>query len=70
MHTILRIAEYGDVPRRSFKAFRTLRPALSFLGKRAEDTATLRVCHYTNNEKDVRYIVNYIVGELAPKIQS
>lgn len=51
-------------PTRSFKAFRTLKPALTFLAKRG-DQSSLVVRHYTENEKDVRYIVNFVYGDLA-----
>lgn len=49
---------------RSFKAFRTLKPALSFIAKRG-DQSNLVVRHYGDDERDVRYIVNFVYGDLA-----
>jgi hypothetical protein len=58
------IVSTAPLPIRSFKAFRTLKPAISFLTKRGNHS-NLVVRHYGNDERDVRYIVNFVYGDLA-----
>lgn len=50
--------------RKSFKAFRTLNRALTFMKGRGA-SAWLHVAHYGCDERDVRYVVNYTMGDVA-----
>lgn len=57
VHSLVTIAELQPSVRRSFKAYRTLSEAVSFISRRKE--GKLSKVAYGNDPRDVRFIVNY-----------